>query len=77
MIQNTDQRVCVCVCFYVKKRLSATPTNTVSVPGACDLSTLIRTDVEVEIISIFTHAFGNLGNKITVGEDYGSGLVSQ
>lgn len=86
VIQNTDQRVmsvcvflCMCAfmsrkdfCYTHKHRSCA-----VSVPGACDLSTIIRIDIEEEIISIFTHAFGHLGNKNTVGEDYGFGLVNQ
>ncbi len=68
--------VCVCVCaFMSRKAFCYTHEHrscAVSVPGACDLSTIIRIDIEEELISIFTHAFGHLGNKITVGEDYGS-----
>ncbi len=73
--------VCVCVCaFTSRKDFCYTHKHrscAVSVPGACDLSTIIRIDIEEEIISVFTHAFGHLGNKITVGEDYGFGLVNQ
>lgn len=69
---------CVCVLLYQEKTCTHKHRPcAVSVPEACDLSTIIRTDVEEEIISIFTRAFVHLGNEITVGEDYGSGLGFQ
>ncbi len=63
-IQTRELCVCVCVCaFMSRKAFCYTHEHrscAVSVPGACDLSTIIRIDIEEELISIFTHALGTL-----------------